>query len=195
MSKKTDHLNLVLSQGRESIVIEGGTLKNNTFLMALDCLMRHPFEQDVAYQLGKLTRRLQVIANTFDEDGKKIVMENVEKDENGKPKMVTEIQKKKVKDAEGKEEEKEVSVPVGWVWKGSTPEEKKETENKVESECEKIYYKKYPIDVYKFNRGEFLGCRLTLAQWYALAPILANPVKPEEDHTHLACDLPSNKVD
>lgn len=186
--KDKHHLKLVK---KENIVVEGNLLKNNTFLMALDTLMRNPFEADVAYQLSKLVRRLQTISNSFDAEGKAIIANYCKKDEKGQPKFITEKQLKKVKDKDGKEEEKEVEVAIGWDWLGDTKEEQKTTEDKLEEETKTLYYRKYPIDVYKFNRGEFLGARLTLSQWYALAPILSNPVDANEDHSHLNVSDPS----
>lgn len=186
--KDRHHLELVK---RENIVVTNGELKNPTLLMSLDTLMKQSFEADVAYQLGKLVRRLQVIADSFDAEGKAIISKYCKKDEKGNPKFITEKQLKKVKNKEGKEEEKEVDVPIGWDYLGDTPEEINATEDKVEKETEILYYKKYPIDVYKFSRTDFLGARLTYSQWLSLTPFLQNPVT-SEDQAPISSEVPDS---
>lgn len=187
---------------RESIVVTGEFLSNKTIFQAFNSLLQGDYTLEVAYQLEKLGRRLNVLQAAFDKRTKEVVNKYAALDEQGAPKKKmepkilsngeTELAPVKKpdgsieKDANGAPVMAPVMIPVDFEWK--QVEEKNDLGEVIttpgnelaEIEFMNMGEETHTIDVYKFDRNDFFGAKLKVAQWMSINCILANPYDIED---------------
>lgn len=183
---KMERLRAVDNENRESIVITNEWLANKTVFMAMGDLLKGYYSQYLAYQLEKLSRRLNQAQKVFADESEKIIKKYTHLDKNGQPlrKMEAAI------NADGtpimNEDGTHKMVPVDFDWKMITETnsmgEEISTIGKelAEVEFSNLGEKEIKLDVWKFNRQDFDSAKLTVAQWMSLNPLIANPYTDEE---------------
>jgi len=186
-----EKLRAVENEGRESITITNEFLSNKTIFMAMGDLLKGYYSQYTAYQLEKLSRRLNQAQKVFANESEVIIRKYTHIDEKtGQPKRRMEAaidqEGKPImeKDKDGNEVPK--MIPVDFDWKPITEKNDQGEEittpgnELAEIEFANLGEKTTTFDIYKFDRNEFAAAKLTVAQWMSLNCIFANPYVDEE---------------
>lgn len=188
---------------RPNIVITGEFLSNNTIFMAMGEILRGHYNQDVAFQIEKLSRRLNQTQRKFVAASEEILKKYTNLDEKGQPKRKMEPKvlsngelelapKKNAdgtieKDANGAPVMEQVMVPVDFDWKDIDDKDaegnavKTNGKELAEMEFAELGKTEYTLDVYKFDRHTFSDVKLTVAQWMSLNPLFVDPYETTEE--------------